>query len=383
MNTITMSLFKFGVTSMKKIIYAALSLMALHTHHNIHVSARSILSRQLQLPYDIEIIAENLYVPWAIAISDHGKLYFTERSETIKTIENGQLNPQPLITFAPPFISQGEGGLMGIALDPNHSQNHYIYVMYSYAEGNQIYNRVVRLIENNNTASIDRILIDRIPGGRFHNGGRLKIGPDGKLYVTTGDAGNPSLAQDPLSLAGKILRIERDGTIPSDNPIPSSPVYSLGHRNPQGLAWNSENVMYASEHGSSAHDEINIIVPGGNYGWPLVQGNDISEEFMSHPPLIDSGDETWAPSGIAFLDQGPWQNRLLVATLLGQRLLSLSLNSTGKVITNVESYLSSDYGRLREVIQAKDGSIYLTTSNTDGRGTPNATDDKIIRLIPK
>lgn len=368
---------------MKKIIYATLSLMVLHAHHNTHVSARSILSRQLQLPYDIELIAENLYVPWAIAISDHGKLYFTERSGTIKTIENGQLNPQPLITFAPPFISQGEGGLMGIALDPNHSQNHYIYVMYSYAESNQIYNRVVRLIENNNTASIDRILIDRIPGGRFHNGGRLKIGPDGKLYVTTGDAGNPSLAQDPLSLAGKILRIERDGTIPSDNPLPDSLVYSLGHRNPQGLAWNSENVMYASEHGSSAHDEINIIVPGGNYGWPLVQGNDISKEFMSHPPLIDSGDETWAPSGMTFLDQGPWQNRLLIATLLGQQLLALLLDSTGRMINNVESYLSSDYGRLREVIQAKDGSIYLATSNRDGRGTPNATDDKIIRLIPK
>ena len=381
MNTITMSLFKFGVTSMKKIIYATLSLMVLHAHHNTHVKARAILSRQL--PYAIEIIAENLYVPWAIAISDHGKLYFTERSGTIKTIENGKLNPQPLITFSPPFISQGEGGLMGIALDPNHSQNHYIYVMYSYAEGNQIYNRVVRLIENNNTASIDRILIDRIPGGRFHNGGRLKIGPDGKLYVTTGDAGNPSLAQDPLSLAGKILRIERDGTIPSDNPLPDSLVYSLGHRNPQGLAWNSENVMYASEHGPSAHDEINIIVPGGNYGWPLVQGNDISEEFMSHPPLIDSGDETWAPSGMTFLDQGPWQNRLLIATLLGQQLLALSLDSTGRMINNVESYLSSDYGRLREVIQAKDGAIYLATSNRDGRGTPNTTDDKIIRLIPK
>lgn len=366
---------------MKKIIYATLSLMVLHAHHNTHVRARSILSRQL--PYDIEIIAENLYVPWAIDISDNGKLYFTERSGTIRTIENGKLNPEPLITFDTPFISRGEGGLMGLVLDPDHSQNHYIYVMYSYAEDNQIYNRVVRLIENNNTASIDKILIDSIPGGRIHNGGRLKIGPDGKLYVTTGDAGNLSLAQDPQSTAGKILRIERDGTIPSDNPIPGSPVYSLGHRNPQGLAWNSENVMYASEHGPSAHDEINIIVPGGNYGWPLVQGNELSDEFIIQSPLINSEGETWAPSGMAFLDQGPWQDRLLVATLLGQRLLAFSLNSTGRVITNVEAYLSDEYGRLREVIQTNDGSIYLTTSNRDGRGTPNATDDKIIRLIPK
>lgn len=366
---------------MKKIIYTTLSLMVLHTIHNAHTNTKSVLSRQL--PYDIEIIAENLYVPWAIDISDKGKLYFTERSGTIKTIENGKINPQPLITFDIPFISEGEGGLMGIALDPNHSDNHYIYVMHSYVEGNQIYNRVVRLIENNNTASIDRILIDRIPGGRIHNGGRLKIGPDGKLYITTGDAGIPSLAQDPLSTAGKILRLELDGRIPSDNPIPGSLVYSLGHRNPQGLAWNFANILYASEHGSTAHDEINIIVPGANYGWPLVQGNEISEEFTSQKPLIDSEDETWAPSGITFLSQEPWQDKLLVATLLGQRLLALSLNSTGSIITNVDAYLRDEYGRLWEVIQANDGSIYLTTSNRDGRGTPNTTDDKIIRLIPK
>jgi len=156
---------------------------------------------------------------------------------------------------------------MGIALDPNYSQNHYMYVMHSYAEGNRIYNRVVRLVENNNRASLDRVLLDKIPGGRIHNGGRIKIGPDQKLYITTGDAGNSALAQDYTSTAGKILRIELDGSIPKDNPISNSPVYSLGHRNPQGLAWNSRNVLYASEHGQSAHDEINIIKPGANYGY--------------------------------------------------------------------------------------------------------------------
>lgn len=366
---------------MRKIIYAALSLMVLRARNNSHVRTKSVLFRQL--PYDIEIIAENLSVPWALDISSTGKLYFTEHSGAIRTIENGILNPQPLITFGPPFINQGEAGLMGIALDPNHVHNHYIYVMYSYEEGNQIYNRVVRLIENNNTAFIDKILIDRIPGGSIHNGGRIKIGPDRRLYVTTGDAGDPWLAQDPLGTAGKILRIELDGTIPSDNPIPSTIVYSLGHRNPQGLAWDFANVLYTSDHGPSAHDEINRIIPGANYGWPLVQGNETSEGFMSQKPLIDSGDETWAPSGITFLEQGPWQDKLLVATLRGQKLLALSLNNTGKEVTNVQSYLSDEYGRLREVIQAKDGSIYLTTSNRDGRGTPDATDDKIIRLIPK
>ena len=366
---------------MKKIIYNILHNIILRGRNVANVKVKSITSRQF--PYEIEVIAENLYVPWAIDISDEGNLYFTERSGAIRIIEDGKLHPQPLITFSAPFVSQGEGGLMGIALDPNYSQNHYIYAMHSYAEGNRIYNRVVRLIENNNSASIDKVLLDKIPGGRIHNGGRIKIGPDQKLYITTGDAGNSALAQDPTSTAGKILRIELDGSIPKDNPIINSPVYSLGHRNPQGLAWNSKNVLYESEHGQSAHDEINIIYPGANYGWPLVQGDEDSSEVMIQKPLIHSKEDTWAPSGIAFANQGPWQGKLLVATLRGQQLLVISLNGKGTVVKNVESWLMNEYGRLREVIQAKDGSIYLTTSNRDGRGNPDASDDKIIRLIPK
>ncbi|WP_146750587.1 PQQ-dependent sugar dehydrogenase, partial [Clostridium tetanomorphum] len=341
----------------------------------------SITSRQFQ--YEVEVIAENLYVPWAMDISNEGKIYFTERSGAIRIIEDGKLLIQPLITFGAPFVSRGEGGLMGIALDPNYSQNHYMYVMHSYAEGNRIYNRVVRLIENNNRASIDRVLLDRIPGGKIHNGGRLKIGPDKKLYITTGDAGNSALAQDLRSIAGKILRIELDGSVPKDNPIANSPIYSLGHRNPQGLAWNLKNILYASEHGQLAHDEINIIQPGGNYGWLLVQGYEESQEVKIQKPLIHSGAETWAPSGIAFVNQGPWQGKLLVANLRGQQLLAISLNKEGTVVKNVESWFKNQYGRLRDVIQGKDGSIYLTTSNRDGRGNPNITDDKIIRLIPK
>lgn len=366
---------------MKKAIRNIFSNIIFRGRNVSNIKAKATISRQF--PYEIEVIAENLNVPWAIDISDEGKLYFTERSGSIRIIEGGKLNPQPLITFRTPFLSQGEGGLTGIALDPNYSKNRYIYVMHLYAESNKIYNRVVRLIENNNRASIDRVLIDKIPGGRIHNGGRLKIGPDQKLYITTGDAGNSALAQDLTSTAGKILRIELDGRIPKDNPISNSPIYSLGHRNPQGLAWNSKNVLYESEHGQSAHDEINIIQPGANYGWPLVQGNEDSTEIMIQKPLIHSGEETWAPSGIAFATQGPWQGKLLVANLRGQQLLVMSLNGNGKVVRNVESWLRNEYGRLREVIQGKDGAIYLTTSNRDGRGTPDAADDKIIRLVPK
>ncbi|WMJ81602.1 PQQ-dependent sugar dehydrogenase [Clostridium sp. MB40-C1] len=365
---------------MKK-IRNILSKIISHADNAANVKTRAITSRQFH--YEIEVIAENLYVPWAMDISNEGKIYFTERSGAIRIIEDGKLLTQPLITFGTPFISRGEGGLMGIALDPNYSQNHYMYVMHSYTEGNQIYNRVVRLVENNNRAFIDRVLLDKIPGGQIHNGGRLKIGPDKKLYITTGDAGNSALAQDLRSTAGKILRIELDGSIPKDNPIANSPVYSLGHRNPQGLAWNSENILYASEHGQLAHDEINIIQPGANYGWPLAQGDEESQEVKIQKPLIHSGEETWAPSGIAFVNQGPWQDKLLVTNLRGQQLLAISLDEKGTVVKDVESWFKNQYGRLRDVIQGKDGSIYLTTSNRDGRGNPNIADDKIIRLIPQ
>ena len=366
---------------MKNKIFNVLYNTIFRNHNKDNIKINPTSSRQI--PYEIEIIAENLYVPWAIDISNEGNIYFTERSGAVRIIENGKLNPQPLITFSSPFVSQGEGGLMGIALDPNFSNNHYIYIMHSYLEANQVYNRIVRLVENNNIASIDKIILDKIPGGSIHNGGRIKIGPDQKLYITTGDAGNPALAQDPTSTAGKILRIELDGSIPKDNPIINSPIYSLGHRNPQGLAWNLKNVLYASEHGQSAHDEINIIQPGANYGWPIVQGDEESTEVITQKPLIHSGEVTWAPSGMTFVNQGPWEGELLIATLRGQQLLGISLNGKGTVVKNVESWLKNEYGRLREVVQGKDGSIYLATSNKDGRGNPDINDDRIFRLTPK
>lgn len=255
--------------------------------------------------------------------------------------------------------------------------------MHSYLENNKIYNRIVRLIEKDNKASIDAIIIDSIPGGQIHNGGRIKIGPDNKLYITTGDSGNPALAQDLKSTAGKILRIELDGSIPKDNPFVNSPVYSLGHRNPQGLAWNSKNMLYESEHGQIGHDEINIIHPGANYGWPLVQGDEESINILTQKPLINSGESTWAPSGIDFVNQGPWNGNLLISNLRGQQLLDISLNEEGTKVNNIDFWLKNEYGRLREVIQAKDGSIYISTSNRDGRGNPDITDDRIIRLTLK
>lgn len=363
---------------MKEILNKIFTNTKFKRHNYSETKMKAIASRQF--PYKIEVIAENLYVPWAIDISNEGIIYFTERSGAVRVIKDGKILTEPLMRFGAPFVSQGEGGLMGIALDKNFTKNHYLYVMHSYGIGNLIFNRVVRLIEINNRASIDKVLIDKIPGGQIHNGGRIKIGRDQKLYITTGDSGNSALAQDSTSKAGKILRIELDGSIPKDNPINNSPVYSLGHRNPEGIAWNLNNVLYESEHGQSAHDEINIIKSGTNYGWPLVQGNEDITEVVIQKPLIHSGEDTWAPSGVTFVDKGPWQGKLLVACLRGQQLLAITMNSNGTIVKNVESWLKNEYGRLREVVQGRDGAIYLTTSNMDGRGNPRIGDDKIIKL---
>lgn len=347
-----------------------------------HYNQISELSFQ-EFPYKINSIAVDLFVPWALDLSPNGDIYYTERNGNVRKIQNGMPLDEPLITLPPPFSSQGEGGLMGIALDPDFSQNHYLYIMYTYTENNQIFNRVARLVEQNNKTTFDQIILDMIPGGRIHNGGRIKIGPDQKLYITTGDTGNSSLAQDLSSLAGKILRINLDGSIPEDNPFRDSSIYSYGHRNPQGLTWSDKNILYSTEHGRRAHDEVNIIYPGANYGWPLVEGYDVISDLQTQRPIIQSGDVTWAPSGITYINQGPWAGKLLIACLRGEKLLLLSLDESGTLVTAVDPWLEGEYGRLREVVQWEDGSVYVTTSNMDGRGIPRPGDDKIFRFSPK
>jgi len=333
-------------------------------------------------PYQVETVAEQLQVPWALAIAPDGRLFFTERPGTVRVIADGQLLPEPVIQFEAPFVQEGEGGLLGLSLDPAFAQNQFLYVYHTYRDGDKIYNRLLRLRESNNRAVIDKILIDRIPGNRFHNGGRIAFGPDGYLYVTTGDALEPQLAQQRDSLAGKILRISRDGAVPADNPFPGSPVYSLGHRNPQGLAWNPENgQLYASEHGQSAHDEMNRILPGANYGWPLIQGDEQADGLRR--PVLHSGTTTWAPSGMTFVRQGPWSGRLLVANLRGEQVLSLRIPAENPDrAAEVEPLFPDGFGRIRDVVEGPDGSLYLLTNNRDGRGTVREGDDKIIRLRP-
>ncbi len=336
-----------------------------------------------ELPYRTVVIAENLRIPWAIDISDDGTIYFTERIGNVRKIKGGILLPEPVITLTKPFVSQGESGLLGLVLDPDFNTNHYMYIMYSYGEGNNIYNKVVRLFEQGNHAMENAVIIDKIPAGSIHNGGRIKVGPDGKLYITTGDADKAELSQDITSTAGKILRLELDGSIPIDNPFPNSPVYSLGLRNSQGLAWNINQQLYATDHGNLAQDEINHIQPGANYGWPLVTADStppLDENFSK--PLITSGNETWAPSGLTYINEGPWQGQLLAAALRGAKLVAVSLNDDGTKAESVNYWFENVFGRLRDVYQGNDGAIYILTNNRDGRGSTKENDDKIIRLIP-
>jgi glucose/arabinose dehydrogenase len=265
-------------------------------------------------------------------------------------------------------------------------------VYHTYQEGGKAYNRLLRLVESGGSAKIDKILLDALPGDRIHDGGRVKIGPDGLLYVTNGDAAKSSIAQDVAQLGGKILRIRTDGTLPPDNPFPGSPVYSLGHRNPQGLAWHpSTGRLFSTEHGQTAHDEFNLIEAGANYGWPLIQGDETEVPAQDaakkgpgslRKPLLHSGDTTWAPSGIAFVTKGPWKGSLLAANLRGIQLQRVVLGSDQSSIQTIEPLFQDEWGRIRNVAEGPDGSIYIMTNNRDGRGTPKAEDDQLIRLKP-
>ncbi len=345
------------------------------------------------LPYKRETVATGLAVPWEIDFAPDGRIFFTERGGALRVIDKGKLIEEPVIQINGSLYKQGEAGLLGFTLDPQFERNGYIYVCHTYVRDSQPFNRVVRLKEQGGKAVLDKVLLDNLPGNRIHDGGRVKFGPDGMLYITNGDADDRPAAQDVTKLAGKIFRIAKDGSVPPDNPFPGSPVYSLGHRNPQGLAWHPETKrLYSSEHGQTAHDEINLIEAGANYGWPLVEGDETevkpADAGKKGPgplkaPVVHSGGVTWAPSGMTFVSRGPWKGDLLVANLRGTQVLHVVLAQDGKSAHSVEPLLAGELGRLRTVAEAPDGSLYALTNNRDGRGQPQMDDDKIIRLIPE
>ncbi len=325
------------------------------------------------------VIAQNLEIPWAIAFLPDKRMLVTERPGRVRIVNmNGAIRPVPAATISVNVQADGEGGLLGIALHPNFDQNHYVYLYYTYKSGNgQTLNRVVRMKFQNDRLTNEEIIVDKIPGAIYHNGGRIKFGPGGLLYITTGDAGNSSQAQDTNSLAGKILRVTDEGKKAPGNPFDNL-IYSYGHRNPQGIAWSANGQLWETEHGRSnptGYDEVNLIESGKNYGWEIIQG-DQTKAGMETPKRNSGPTTTWAPSGVAFVG-----NSLFFAGLKGQTLYEAIIQND-KLI-ELKEHLVGEYGRLREVIVGPDGMLYITTSNRDGRGNPSANDDKIIRVNPQ
>lgn len=349
-----------------------------------------VLSAAALAQPSIETVARGLITPWAIDIAPDGRIFISERPGRIRIIERGQLRPEPWLTID--VAASGESGLLGLAIDPQFSLNRFVYVAYSYRSGAfSTRNRLVRLREDAKSGNgvIDKMLIDDVPGANNHDGGRVKFGPDGKLYWTIGDAQTTRHAQDLKSLNGKILRLNSDGSTPADNPFPNSYVYSYGHRNPQGLAWQpTSRRLYATEHGPSGfqgccRDEVNLIEPGKNYGWPEIRGDETKEGMM--PPVIHSGSsETWAPGGATFVSQGPWAGSLVFTGLRGQTLYRVILDPNDpRKVEKLERHFDRQFGRLRDIVEGPDKALYLLTSNHDGRGRPTPEDDRVIRITFK
>lgn len=333
-------------------------------------------------PSDIAVttvITQNLEVPWAIAFLPDNRMLVTERPGRVRIVNiNGTPNQALAAIINVNVQSDGEGGLLGIVLHPNFSQNHYVFFYYTYkSEGNQTLNRVVRMKFENDKLTNEQIIVDKIPGAIYHNGGRIKFGPDGYLYITTGDARNSSQAQDTNSLAGKILRVTDEGKKVSGNPF-NNLVYSYGHRNPQGIAWNNSGQLWETEHGRSnptGFDEVNLIQSGKNYGWEIIQGSE-TNVGLETPKRNSGATTTWAPSGAAFVG-----NSFFFAGLKGATLYEAVIENSQ--VVRFKEHLVGEYGRLREVVVGPDGMLYITTSNKDGRGTPASGDDKIIRVNPQ
>ena len=335
---------------------------------------------------EVEVVATGLEVPWEIAFAPDGRIFVTERPGRVRVIEDGELLDEPLLE--PDVVPHGEGGMLGLALDPNFASNGYFYVKYTHRGPDGLTNRVSRFTADGNQAADELVLLDDIPADGIHNGGRVGFGPDGNLYITTGDAGEPDYSQDPDNVAGAILRIRPDGSIPEDNPFDGSPVYSYGNRNPQGLAWHPETGdLISTEHGERARDEINLIEPGANYGWPVVEGVAGHPDFVD--PIIESGpDVTWAPSGATFYtgDALPehWQGLFFFASLRGQHIHWMLLEppyENGEAIQHGRLF-HEEFGRIRAIAEGPDGYLYFTTSNRDQWDVPRPNDDHIYRIVP-
>jgi glucose/arabinose dehydrogenase len=322
----------------------------------------------------VSTLATNLEVPWSFAFLPGGNALVTERDSGRLLTVNPSGEARVVQTL--PEGGSGEGGLLGVSVSPNYEEDRYVYAYYTTERDN----RVVRFRIGEEPEPV----LTGIPVNSYHDGGRIKFGPDGMLYISTGDAGDTENSQDRGSLGGKILRIEPDGSIPKDNPFAGNPVYSYGHRNVEGLAWDAEGQLYASEFGQNTWDEVNRIEAGENYGWPEVEGKGGQDRGYVEPITVWPTSEA-SPSGAEIMIDGAipqWEGDLFVAALRGESLWHLELNDKGH-ITDREKLLDGEVGRVRDVAQAPDGSLWVSTSNYDSYGNPvSEQDDRILRLAP-
>jgi len=321
----------------------------------------------------VQILATNLEKPWAIDFAGD-KIFVTEKAGQVRVIESGVLLDDPLVTLRTANVFGG--GLLGIAVHPAFNSNHFIYVYYTYEKDGVLWNKILRITESNNKLDAAKTIFDKIPGSVYNNGGIMKFGPDGKLYVGTGYVSDSHGPQDIQSLEGKILRLNDDGTIPNDNPFSDSPVFSFGHMNPKGLGWDNEGNLFVTEMGPSKNDEINLVQSGGNYGWPEQECSG-SEQFVDP---INCYDPAIEPGGIVFYygDKVKLDNPLVLATLRASHLFNLEIDEDEE---KSQKSILSGLGRIRDVAVGPDGYLYLITSNTDGKGFPDASDDKLLRIV--
>lgn len=329
-----------------------------------HEQSQSDDNQERKETKGVETVAQGLDTPWSIARSND-VFYLSERPGKIIKIDGNKKTEQQ-VDLDKEVSTAAEAGLLGFVLAPDFKDSQEAYAYYTYEDNGQ-FNRIVKLKLDGDTWKEDEVLIDKIPSGQYHHGGRLKIGPDDKLYATTGDASDEQNAQDKDTLGGKILRINLDGSKPKDNPMSNSYVYSYGHRNPQGIVWTSDGQMYASEHGNQANDEINEIKEGHNYGWPVIEGNE--ENNNMETPIFTSGsDDTWAPSGIAFKD-----GIIYSAALRGEGIMKFDVEK------DEMKKVATKYGRIRDVYIVNND-LYFVSNNTDGRGNPSQNDDKMYKV---
>jgi glucose/arabinose dehydrogenase len=321
-----------------------------------------------QVPPQVRVVATGLAAPWGMAFLPDGSALVTERDRArlLNVTPAGQVSEVGTVADVAPG---GEGGLLGVAVSPDFATDRFVYLYYTAAQDN----RIVRVRYDNGRIGGQEILVTGIPKGTNHNGGRIAFGPDGMLYAGVGETGNRNLAQDLDSLAGKILRLTPDGDPAPGNPF-GTRVWSYGHRNVQGLAWDPQGRMYATEFGQNTYDEVNRIEPGKNYGWPTVEGPTNDTRFTA--PLVTWSTAEASPSGLAIAHGSLW-----VAALRGQRLWQVPQNGDGS-LGQPRALFTGGYGRLRAVAPAPDGTLWVATSNRDGRGTPTADDDRILAVTP-